>query len=197
MPPKSEFSREMILDASLKIVREQGWEQLSARSIANVLQCSTRPVYSCFTSMQEIKDILGRKVNDMLLDYQFRAKTGKPLLSMGVGYVLFARDEPELFRLYYLPHICSFDLEQEMRSKAQVRLLDQMNNSPEVPQLNGERAEKLLLKLKIFAHGLACYITAGTYEFGEGEIVSLISEAGRAFFKDEMSEIEAKNEVTD
>ena len=197
MPPKTEFSREMILDAGLKIVREQGWEQLSARAIANVLQCSTRPVYSSFSSMQEIKDLLGRQVNEMLVDYQFRANTGKPFLDMGVGYVLFARDEPELFRLFYLPHICSFDMEREMRITAKARLLDKMKDDPEVPKLNDERTAKLLLNLKIFTHGLACYITAGTYEFGEEEIVSLIKEAGNAFFRDEMNESGAESEHTD
>lgn len=188
MPPKTEFSRDMILDAALKVVREQGWEQLSARAIATVLQCSTRPVYSSFSSMQEIKDQLGRKVHDMLFDYQYRSQTGKPFLDIGVGYVLFARDEPALFRLFYLPHICSFDMEQEMRDKAKVRLLERMKNTPDVPRLSAEKTARLLLRLRIFTHGLACYITTGILEFEEDEIVSLINEAGNAFFKDETNE---------
>ncbi|KAF0216406.1 MAG: TetR family transcriptional [Geobacteraceae bacterium] len=197
MPPKTEFSRDAILAAGIKVVREQGWEQLSARSIAGELRSSTRPVYTGFSSMQELKDLIGRQVYEMLLDYQFRPITGHPFLDMGVGYVLFARDEPSLFRLFYLPHIISFDLEQELRDKVNARLLGQMKEEPEAPKLSDEGAASLLLRLKIFTHGLACYIAAGKYEFGVEEIVSLISAAGRAFFLDEMQGSGEKCEASD
>ena len=192
MPPKTEFSRDAILAAGIRVVRNHGWEQLSTRSIASELQSSTRPVYTGFSSMQELKDLIGRQVFEMLLDYQFRPVTGNPFLDMGVGYVLFARDEPSLFRIFYLPHIISFDLEQELRDKGNARLISRMKEEPEAPQLSDEGAESLLLRLKIFTHGLACYCAAGKCEFGEEEIVSLISKAGRAFFQDEMLGSEEK-----
>lgn len=192
MPPKTEFSREAILAAGIRVVRDLGWEQLSTRSIASELRSSTRPVYTGFSSMQELKDLIGRQVFEMLLDYQFRPVTGNPFLDMGVGYVLFARDEPSLFRIFYLPHIISFDLEQELQDKGNARLISRMKEEPEAPQLSEEGAASLLLRLKIFTHGLACYCAAGKCEFGEEEIVSLISKAGRAFFQDEMLGSEEK-----
>ena len=67
-----------------------------------------------------------------------------------------------------------------------------MKEEPEAPQLSDEGAASLLLRLKIFTHGLACYCAAGKCEFGEEEIVSLISKAGRAFFQDEMLVSEEK-----
>lgn len=192
MPPKTEFSRDAILAAGIRVVRKHGWEQLSTRSIASELQSSTRPVYTGFSSMQELKDLIGRQVFEMLLDYQFRPVTGNPFLDMGVGYVLFARDEPSLFRIFYLPHIISFDLEQELLDKGNARLISRMKEEPEAPQLSDEGAASLLLRLKIFTHGLACYCAAGKCEFGEEEIVSLIGKAGRAFFQDELLGSEEK-----
>jgi AcrR family transcriptional regulator len=190
MPPKSEFSREMILEASMGIVREQGWEQLSARTIANVLHCSTRPVYTSFATMQEVKDLIGRQVYELLLDYQFRPITGKPFLDMGVGYVLFARDEPSLFRLFYLPHLLSFDLEQELKDKVNSLLLDKILETPDAPKKGNDQLAQLLLRLRIFTHGLACYVSTGKYSFSEEEIVTLIRQAGQAFFGEESGGID-------
>ena len=55
MPPKAKISKEMILNTVLKITRESGFETVNARSIANKLQCSTRPIFTCYENMEELK----------------------------------------------------------------------------------------------------------------------------------------------
>ena len=37
MPPKTKISREMIVDASLEVIRKEGHENLNARNIANAV----------------------------------------------------------------------------------------------------------------------------------------------------------------
>lgn len=44
MPPKAKVTEDMILNAVLEITRETGFETVNARSIADRLRCSTRPV---------------------------------------------------------------------------------------------------------------------------------------------------------
>lgn len=41
MPPKAKVTREMILQTVFQITREQGFEAVNARSIAESLNCST------------------------------------------------------------------------------------------------------------------------------------------------------------
>ena len=55
MPPKAKISKEMILNTVLDITRESGFETVNARSIANKLQCSTRPIFTCYENMEELK----------------------------------------------------------------------------------------------------------------------------------------------
>lgn len=55
MPPKAKISKEMILDTVLDITRETGFEAVNARSIAARLQCSTRPIFTCYENMDELK----------------------------------------------------------------------------------------------------------------------------------------------
>lgn len=45
----------MILKAVLNITRRTGFEAVNARSIAHELQCSTRPIFTCYENMEELK----------------------------------------------------------------------------------------------------------------------------------------------
>ena len=45
----------MILHTVLDITRETGFETVNARSIAGKLQCSTRPIFTCYENMEELK----------------------------------------------------------------------------------------------------------------------------------------------
>ena len=69
MPPKKIFKKSDIIDSSLKIVKEKGFKQLSAREVARELISSTRPVYEHFQSMNELKKTVLQMTVDLLYDY--------------------------------------------------------------------------------------------------------------------------------
>ena len=45
----------MILNTVMDITRETGFETVNARSIAGKLHCSTRPLFTCYENMDELK----------------------------------------------------------------------------------------------------------------------------------------------
>ena len=55
MPPKAKITKNMILNTVLEITQETGFETVNARSIAGKLQCSTRPIFTCYENMEELK----------------------------------------------------------------------------------------------------------------------------------------------
>ena len=55
MPPKPKITKNMILETVLKITQKTGFETVNARSIAHQLQCSTRPIFTCYENMDELK----------------------------------------------------------------------------------------------------------------------------------------------
>ena len=62
MPPKAKITKEMILNTVLEITREAGFESVNARSISGRLQCSTRPIFTCYENMEELrKEFLVKK----------------------------------------------------------------------------------------------------------------------------------------
>src|SRR4030042_199696 len=101
MPARSSFTREMFINAAFKIVRVKGWDRLSARSLAKELNCSTMPIYSYLKSMKRLNKELGKRAIGLLLTYQTTPRTRNTFLDTGLGYVLFAKRERNLFRFLF------------------------------------------------------------------------------------------------
>ena len=101
MPVKSKFTAEDIIDAAFLIVRSEGAEKCSARAIAHELNSSTMPIYSCLSSMKELKEAVLKKALDLLISYETKVRTGDVLLDMGIGYIMFAKTEKHLFRMLF------------------------------------------------------------------------------------------------
>lgn len=56
MPPKPKYTRAEIVSAALSVVSEAGVDALTAKSLAKALHTSTTPIFTVFTSMQEVID---------------------------------------------------------------------------------------------------------------------------------------------
>ena len=55
MPPKAKVDRQMIVDAAFAIAREAGGDKISARAVAQRLNCSTQLVMYHFKTIEELK----------------------------------------------------------------------------------------------------------------------------------------------
>lgn len=98
MPPKQRFSPQDVIAAAFRVVRKQGWEGFSARTIANELNASTRPIYDHFNSMENIEAEVVKKALATFVEFLGRERTGDPWLDQALGYILFAVEEKHLFR---------------------------------------------------------------------------------------------------
>ena len=102
MPPKAKITREMILDASVEIVRSCGHENLNARAIAEHLKCSTQPILYNFRTVDEIREAVYRVADEYHSAYIMpEAGDESPLLAMGLNYVRFGHEEKNLFRFLF------------------------------------------------------------------------------------------------
>ena len=65
MPPKQRITREMILESAFIMFCKEGMDVVNARSVAKALGCSTQPIFSYFSGMQDLKDALDAKAQEM------------------------------------------------------------------------------------------------------------------------------------
>ena len=182
MRSKTSLTRNAFVEAAFKIVREKGLETLSARSLARELNCSTMPIYSYLKSMRSLRKKLGKKATDLLLAYQTTTRTGRVFFDMGLGYILFARQEKNLFRLLFGRN------EREGRSRlgetmtafALGSLVKKMRDDPIFKGLSEGQLENILIKMWIFVHGLAFLINSGAFPtYSEDDIKEIIGETGQ------------------
>ncbi len=104
MPPKSRISRQMILDAGLQIVREEGIHALNVRAAASRLHCSTQPIMYHFATMKDLKDEIYTIANTMHTDAILKVdfeQDPEPIVTISRNYIRFAVEESHLFRFLF------------------------------------------------------------------------------------------------
>ena len=181
MPPKVIFNKAQIIDSSLKIVKEKGFKQLSAREVARKLISSTRPVYENFQSMDELKKTVLQKIVDLLYEYVTRQYTKNAFLNTGVGYVLYARDHREFFKVIFLEDNDASDIIDEMLKKLDKEIV----KVPELKKLSHTERKDLLRNGWIYTHGFAVMVFSGYIKNNhDAYIIKMLSEAGTIFIED-------------
>lgn len=102
MPPKAKFTKEEIIDAALQIARTRGMEAITARDVAAQLGVSTRPIFTYFSTMEEVRREVYASAERL---YGERIAHGlqnrRPFLGVGVEYLRFAQEEPQLYRILF------------------------------------------------------------------------------------------------
>lgn len=103
MPPSVKFHREEIVAAALKVARRGGVDAVTAREVAAELGVSTRPIFTWFETMDQLRAEVCALARELYRAYIERG-LGEPIPFLGMWrqYILFAKEEPELYRLLYL-----------------------------------------------------------------------------------------------
>lgn len=169
MPSHKRITRDAIIETSVSILRNEGYEGVNARRIAQELHCSTQPIYSEFGNMKELKAELKHKAEACYVDC-VRRYTSKseyaPYMAYGLGYLCFAREEKELFRYLYMRRRPGGGLTIEDVNRPQI--LEVMMDRYGIPE---ETAARLHFDMMIYAHGLAALINTGYMDINEEQII--------------------------
>lgn len=105
MPPIVKITKNDIIQTALNLIRANGIDAVNARSIASALGCSTQPIFSNFSSMEELDEAVTVAAYQLYFDFLRReTESGKypQYKSFGMAYIRFADDEKELFKLLFM-----------------------------------------------------------------------------------------------
>ena len=95
MPPKVKFQKEEIVAAALEVVRKKGIEAVTAREVAAELGVSPRPIFTWFTTMEQLKVEAYAMAKKRYREYiETGLKVPVPFLGVGQQYICFAKEEP-------------------------------------------------------------------------------------------------------
>lgn len=84
MPPKVKFTKDEIIQAALNVARVKGASSVSTRDIAAELQVSTRPIFTYFDTMEEVRAEI-RKAAEVVYERYVQRGLAEPIPFLGVG----------------------------------------------------------------------------------------------------------------
>lgn len=154
MPPSVRFSRDAVLNAAYQLVRREGPDALNARAVARELGGSTQPIFRLFSGMEELRQaVIELALQTWKDNLQQRMQTSAfPYLTIGMGYLLFARDEPQLFKLLFMRDRVSDGSCTDYDPNFGIPLIEN------TIKVDVDTARKLYERNWLFCHGLAVMI---------------------------------------
>lgn len=159
MPPAAKITRDMILHTTLALTREQGFEAVNARSIAARLQCSTRPIFTCYENMEMLK-------RDFLeYAYRFYEQFGEeygrredpntaPYWNIALSYIAFAQRETHLFRLLFISDM-ALHMAQAQDFYTEIGNEKRAAAFADAVGVDLDAGKRIFLDLFLYTHGIA------------------------------------------
>ena len=162
MPPKQRITREMILERSFEMFCREGMDVVNARSVTKALNCSTQPIFSYFSGMEDLKNALELKAKELFEGaLKVQEQPGDPLVNICCAYTRFAAEQPCLFTHLFMINKDN-PLYPFMNEEARQSLI---GCEAEALGLSFEQAAKVFVQMTVYAHGLAAVRAAHKAEF--------------------------------
>lgn len=177
MPPKAKITREMIIASAFEIARNQGAENINARTVAGKLNCSTQPVMYHFSTIEDIKRAVYEKADEFHSAYivDIAGQTSEPMQGIGLQYIRFAAEEKHLFRfLFQSGEFAGKTLDELIDAEELEPVLAVMQKSTKTDR---EQTKKIFLSLFLLSHGYASLLANNSMEYDEALIVSILEGA--------------------
>lgn len=175
MARKETISKNYVLETTFTMIKEQGYEEVTARKLAQRLGCSTQPIFRLYAGMSDLLSAAYPLATDYFHDYvRMHQNVNKlPFIDLGIAYVKFAKEESNLFKLLFLSEV-----------RAGKDLYDLLNSddafvSTQIQKANVagcKNSSELFMKMWIFIHGMACMCLTNDYDLTMDETVELLKE---------------------
>ena len=175
MPPKVKFQKKEIIEAAVAITRKQGIGAVTAREVGAVLGVSSRPLFTYFKSVDELKKAVWLYAKELYENYvKDGLKAEIPFLGVGQNYIRFAKEEPELYKYLFL------NPPEDVKGGAMEALrLSQDLVRPSLMRIyhmDGATADKYFRDLWLVAYSITTLIVTGECPYTDTEISALFTE---------------------
>lgn len=172
MAPKNKFTREEMVEAALRVVRAKGIDGLTAKTLADELGTSTQPVFTAFGSMDAVKrDVYAAavRVYDGYANAGLKEKI--PFFGVGMQYIRFVREEPELYRLLFLTRTQEYSAMKSMEHLQEYVRPTLVN----IYHITAEEADVYFRDLWFVVHSLSTLIVTGDCPYSDREIGQILT----------------------
>ena len=173
MPPRNKVTKRDILIAAVELTR--AGEPLNARALAQKLGCSTQPIFSNYTSMEALRgDVIaaGMERYHQYLAESMGSGQYPPYKASGMGYIRFALEEKELFKLLFMRDRSGEAIGEDLEEVGPIIALIQ-----EKTGMSFERSRLFHLEMWLYVHGIATMLATGYLPWTMEDISAMLTDA--------------------
>lgn len=177
MPPKAKFTKEEVAKTALGIIKEKGLNGLTARNLASKLGTSSRPIFTVFKNMEEVKLSAREVAMNEFEQYANEFGNYSPAFKqIGMKMIDYAMNKPELYKLLFMQEYS----EKRDFEKTLLSLGDMVDVCLDIIEQDYkmERAEAKILfeQMWLYTFGIGVFCAMNVCNFTEDEISEKLSQ---------------------
>lgn len=187
MARKTQISKDIILQAALKMLIRDGYSAINIKTLSKEIGCSTQPLVWHFENMEGLR----KDLSEYALNYANEkmcpsAQSGiEAFEQVGEAFIHIAVAEPNLFRFLYLEGYSGSpagNFDAIVADEDNVELIKRISGSMDI---SVDSAERYLQNTITYTYGIAALSATGIIKASETEIMKLVNRAGDAFLMQE------------
>lgn len=174
------IKKEDLVKGAIKIIRDQGEYELSARNLAKVVGCSTQPIFRIFKNMDDLKNTVYDDVYEIHNKFIANGKEHQiPFIGIGLSYIDFASKEKNLFKFLFMSSSSKNNNILEMAETDSGHIyIDMIKKST---GLSEESSKQIYIYTWLIIHGIASMIATTNSKLDSSEIETIIFDAFKGY----------------
>ena len=167
------FSKEDILEKSVKFIKEKGYSNLTVRELAKYIGCSTQPIFKNYDNFDMYKNDLKiylRKDYSTFINKYIDIKDY--LYTISYAYAFYAKKEPNVFFSLFMADLAGSRTVNEVLNTD--RNMETINAMVKQYKISLEDAKKVYREVRFYTHGIATQLCINSIKLTDKEIKDLI-----------------------
>lgn len=183
MARRIQISKEVILEAALKMLVRDGYSAINIKTLSKEIGCSTQPLVWHFENMAGLR----KAISEYALNYANEkmrtcAQNGmEAFAGIGIAYINLAFDEPNLFKYLYMSGESEFqagEFDVLVNADENAAIVGQIASHLKIPK---EKVSRFFQNTMIYTHGLASFIASGIITSSKEEVAAMVQQTANAF----------------
>jgi len=174
------IKKEDLIKGAIKIIRNKGIEELSARNLAKMCECSTQPIFRLFENMDDLKNTVYNDVYEIQNKFLDNAAEHQvPFIGIGLSYIEFSRKEKNLFKFLFMSSNSKYnnilDMAENEQGKNYTELIEKSTG------LSHKSSKQIFINTWLIIHGIASMMATTNCELTNNEIETIIFDAFKGY----------------
>ena len=191
------IKKEDLVKGAVKIIRDSGEYELSARNLAKVVGCSTQPIFRLFKNMDDLKNTVYEDVYEIQNKFINSGSNHQvPFIGIGLSYIEFASKEKNLFKFLFMSEMSKnnniLDMAENESGKEYIDMILKSTG------LSEKFSKQLYINTWLIIHGIASMMATTNSKLTKEEIETIIFDAFKGYRQTLMNkELNNKYKKTD